>query len=93
MEYEHFETVCILPSRSEQPCVFYVNIIMYNFFILLNVINSLQLDNHGNHLLLTDESAINVPAIAAGHVIKRYNAQSSDEISLEVGGVKAFFFL
>lgn len=31
-----------------------------------------------------DDSAINVPAIAAAHVIKRYVAQASDEISLEV---------
>ena len=31
-----------------------------------------------------DDSAINVPAIAAAHVIKRYVAQAPDEISLEV---------
>ena len=43
-----------------------------------------QLDNHGNHMLLTDESPINVPGIAAAHVIKRYTAQAADEISLEV---------
>ena len=43
-----------------------------------------QLDNHGNHMLLTDESPINVPGIAAAHVIKRYTAQAVDEISLEV---------
>ena len=45
---------------------------------------SFQLDNHGNHMLLTDESPINVPGIAAAHVIKRYTAQAADEISLEV---------
>ncbi|KXJ29659.1 Rho GTPase-activating protein 32 [Exaiptasia diaphana] len=48
------------------------------------VLNWFELDNHGNHLLLTDESAINVPAVAAAHVIKRYTAQGADEISLEV---------
>ena len=31
-----------------------------------------------------DDSAINVPAIAAAHVIKRYIAQAPDEITLEV---------
>ena len=35
-------------------------------------------------MLLTDESAINVPGIAAAHVIMRYTAQAVDEISLEV---------
>ena len=32
-----------------------------------------------------DDSAINVPAVAAGRVIKRYQAQAPDEITLEVG--------
>ena len=32
-----------------------------------------------------DDSAINVPAIAAGRVMKRYQAQAADEINLEVG--------
>ena len=47
----------------------------------------IQLDNHGNHLVVmeADDSAINVPAIAAAHVIKRYIAQAPDEITLEVG--------
>ena len=35
--------------------------------------------------MLTEDSAINVPAVAAAHVIKRYTAQASDEISFEVG--------
>ena len=35
-------------------------------------------------MLVTDESPINVPGIAAAHVIKRYTAQAVDEISLEV---------
>ncbi|KAJ7373464.1 Rho GTPase-activating protein 32 [Desmophyllum pertusum] len=51
------------------------------------VLNWLELDNHGNHMLLTDDSPINVPGIAAAHVIKRYTAQAVDEISLEVGGI------
>ncbi len=34
--------------------------------------------------MLTEDSAINVPAVAAAHVIKRYTAQASDEISFEV---------
>ena len=45
------------------------------------------MDNHGNHLVVmeADDSAINVPAIAAGRVMKRYQAQAADEITLEVG--------
>ena len=34
--------------------------------------------------MLTEDSAINVPAVGAAHVIKRYTAQASDEISFEV---------
>ncbi|XP_065055812.1 GTPase-activating protein CdGAPr-like isoform X2 [Rhopilema esculentum] len=51
------------------------------------ILNWFELDNHGNHLVVmeADDSAINVPAIAAAHVIKRYVAQAPDEISLEVG--------
>ncbi len=45
---------------------------------------SLQIDNHGNSFLLKEEASLNVPAIAAAHVIKRYTAQASDEISIEV---------
>ncbi|MGH0180751.1 UNVERIFIED_CONTAM: hypothetical protein FKN15_004969 [Acipenser sinensis] len=45
----------------------------------------MEIDNKGNHLLVHEESCINVPAIAAAHVIKRYNAQAADELSLEVG--------
>lgn len=43
-----------------------------------------KVDNKGNHLLVHEESSINVPAIAAAHVIKRYIAQASDELSFEV---------
>ncbi|XP_063058317.1 rho GTPase-activating protein 32 [Engraulis encrasicolus] len=47
----------------------------------------MELDNKGNHLLVHEESSINVPAIAAAHVIKRYNAQANDELSFEVGDI------
>ena len=46
-----------------------------------------QLDNHGNHVVASEESAINIPAVAAAHVIKRYMAQAPDEISIEVNEV------
>ncbi|XP_057302580.1 rho GTPase-activating protein 32-like isoform X1 [Hydractinia symbiolongicarpus] len=51
------------------------------------ILNWLELDNHGNHLVVmeADDSAINVPAVAAGRVIKRYQAQAPDEMTLEVG--------
>uniref|UniRef100_A0A671RHR5 Rho GTPase-activating protein 32 n=1 Tax=Sinocyclocheilus anshuiensis TaxID=1608454 RepID=A0A671RHR5_9TELE len=42
----------------------------------------MEIDNKGNHLLVHDESSINVPAVAAAHVIKRYIAQAADELSL-----------
>lgn len=48
----------------------------------------LQIDNKGNHLLVHEESSINVPAIAAAHVIKRYIAQAADELSFEVSNRK-----
>eukprot|EP00062_Callorhinchus_milii_P011201 gi/632957163/ref/XP_007894323.1/ PREDICTED: rho GTPase-activating protein 32 [Callorhinchus milii] len=47
----------------------------------------MEIDNKGNHLLVHEESSINVPAIAAAHVIKRYNAQATDELSFEVGDI------
>lgn len=47
-----------------------------------------QIDNKGNHLLVHEESSINVPAIAAAHVIKRYIAQAADELSFEVSNGK-----
>lgn len=47
----------------------------------------MEVDNKGNHLLVHEESSINVPAIAAAHVIKRYAAQASDELSFEVGDI------
>ncbi|XP_072049400.1 uncharacterized protein [Amphiura filiformis] len=49
------------------------------------VLNWMELDNHGNHVVASEESAINIPAVAAAHVIKRYMAQAPDEISIEVG--------
>ncbi|XP_062873461.1 rho GTPase-activating protein 32 isoform X2 [Trichomycterus rosablanca] len=47
----------------------------------------MEIDNKGNHLLVHDESFINVPAVAAAHVIKRYIAQAADELSFEVGDI------
>ena len=35
-------------------------------------------------MLLSDDSAINVPALAAARVVRRYTAQVYDELSLEV---------
>ncbi|KAK3531528.1 hypothetical protein QTP70_024912, partial [Hemibagrus guttatus] len=47
----------------------------------------MEIDNKGNRLLVHDESSINVPAVAAAHVIKRYIAQAADELSFEVGDI------
>ena len=42
------------------------------------------MDNRGNRLVASDDSAINTPAVGAAHVTKRYIKQATDEISLEV---------
>ena len=49
------------------------------------VLNWLELDNRGHRLIVTDDCAINTPAVAAAYAIKRYAKQASDEISFEVG--------
>ncbi|XP_038239145.2 rho GTPase-activating protein 33 [Dermochelys coriacea] len=51
------------------------------------VLTWMEIDNHGNRLLVNEEASINVPAIAAAHVIKRYTAQTPDELSFEVGDI------
>ncbi|XP_062841716.1 rho GTPase-activating protein 33 [Trichomycterus rosablanca] len=51
------------------------------------VLTWMEIDNHGNRFLLKEEASLNVPAIAAAHVVKRYTAQASDEISIEVGDI------
>ena len=35
-------------------------------------------------LIITDDSDINTPAVAAAYAVKRYNKQAQDEISFEV---------
>ncbi|XP_035827001.1 serine-rich adhesin for platelets [Aplysia californica] len=50
-----------------------------------SVLSWMEMDNRGHRLVATDDSGINTPAIAAAHVVKRYNAQAADEISLQVG--------
>lgn len=42
------------------------------------------MDNKGQHLSTNDDSPINIPAVAAAYVIKRYVKQADDELSLEV---------
>ncbi|XP_039986032.1 rho GTPase-activating protein 32 isoform X2 [Xiphias gladius] len=49
------------------------------------VLTWMEIDNKGNHLLVSEEASINVPAIAAAHVTKRYTAQATDELTFEVG--------
>ncbi|XP_063292643.1 rho GTPase-activating protein 33 isoform X2 [Pelobates fuscus] len=51
------------------------------------ILSWMEIDNHGNRLLVNEEASINVPAIAAAHVIKRYTAQAPDELSFEVGDI------
>ena len=35
-------------------------------------------------MIITDDSDINTPAVAAAYAVKRYNKQAQDEISFEV---------
>ncbi|CAL8248390.1 unnamed protein product [Lota lota] len=51
------------------------------------VLSWMEIANRGNRFLLKEEASLNVPAIAAAHVVKRYTAQASDEISIEVGDI------
>ncbi|KAM4565833.1 rho GTPase-activating protein 32 isoform 1-T1 [Odontesthes bonariensis] len=51
------------------------------------VLTWMEIDNKGNHLLVSEEASINVPAIAAAHVTKRYMAQATDELTFEVGDI------
>ena len=48
------------------------------------VLGWLELDNRGHRLIVTDDSDINTPAVAAAYVVRRYVAQAQDEISFEV---------
>ena len=47
-------------------------------------LSCVQVDNRGNRLIVTDDSDINTPAVAAAYAIKRYSKQAQDEISFEV---------
>jgi len=49
------------------------------------VLSWLEVDNRGNRLIITDDSDINTPAVAAAYAVKRYSKQAQDEISFEVG--------
>ncbi|XP_049582645.1 rho GTPase-activating protein 32 isoform X2 [Syngnathus scovelli] len=51
------------------------------------VLTWMEIDNKGNHMLVSEEASINVPAIAAAHVTKRYTAQATDELTFEVGDI------
>lgn len=56
------------------------------------VLHWLELDNHGRHLVqhaLGDVADINIPAVAAARVVRRYQAQVEDELSLNVSWLKA----
>nr|XP_039247774.1 rho GTPase-activating protein 32-like isoform X2 [Styela clava] len=51
------------------------------------VLHWFDMDNKGTKLVaaLRETADINIPAVAAAHAIRRYTAQSADELSLEVG--------
>ena len=45
---------------------------------------SIPLTAFSFRLIITDDSDINTPAVAAAYAVKRYNKQAQDEISFEV---------
>ncbi|CAG7836078.1 unnamed protein product [Allacma fusca] len=49
------------------------------------VLSWFELDNRGRHIVASDDSAINTPAVAAACALRKYTAQATDEISFEVG--------
>ena len=51
------------------------------------ILNWFEVDNKGHRLYATDDSPINIPAIGAALVKKRYVAQNLDELSLDVGNM------
>ncbi|ODM89527.1 GTPase-activating protein CdGAPr, partial [Orchesella cincta] len=49
------------------------------------VLSWLELDNRGRHIVSSDDSDINTPAVAAACATRKYLAQAADEIAFEVG--------
>jgi hypothetical protein len=48
------------------------------------VLNWLELDNRGHRLIVSEDGAINRPAVAAAYAVKEYAKQAPDEISFKV---------
>ena len=51
------------------------------------VLHWFEIDSHGRNLVshaLGDVADINIPAVAAARVVRRYQAQEDDELSLNV---------
>ena len=48
------------------------------------VLNWFELDNRGHRLIVSEDGAINRPAVAAAYAVKKYDKQAPDEISFEV---------
>lgn len=81
---DHF-TVSSLSAKLDKHVSKYGEAICSNVRLLLKFEHFVfQIDNKGNHLLVSEEASINVPAIAAAHVTKRYTAQATDELTFEV---------
>ena len=69
----------------EEPSLIFLLFIIYHLLgSPCHIHPPCQLDNHGRRLLLSEEASLNIPAVAAAHVVKRYTAQAPDELSFEV---------
>ena len=55
------------------------------------VLNWFELDNRGHRLIVSEDGAINRPAVAAAYAVKKYDKQAPDEISFEVRHSGTFY--
>ena len=52
--------------------------------MIIDTVMVVELTGSYCRLIITDDSDINTPAVAAAYAVKRYNKQAQDEISFEV---------
>ena len=53
-------------------------------FYIVNIVTRLYTLLPCCRLIITDDSDINTPAVAAAYAVKKYSKQAQDEISFEV---------
>ena len=66
---------------------------MLNVVYVFQNAQCVQLDNRGHYLVISDDSEVNIPAIAAAHVTTAFEARDLDQLSLEVTSIPHFLSL